>query len=68
VCRREGFGVEALTISVLRPLNPGPYQLELPTQVLIGFTGVIQIRYEGCLHRRSDEEHEEYPPQCSPNS
>jgi hypothetical protein len=24
------------------------------------------MRYEGCFHRRSDEEHKEYPAQCSP--
>jgi hypothetical protein len=27
---------------------------------------LVQMRYKGCLHRWSDEEHKENPPQCSP--
>jgi hypothetical protein len=27
---------------------------------------LIQMRNEGCFHARSNQEHEEYPPQCSP--
>jgi len=39
VCGSEGFRVEALAIGGFAAIEPGPYQLELPTQVLIGFTG-----------------------------
>src|SRR5467141_2996991 len=66
VCRREGFGVEALTISGLAAIEPGAIPTGITHPGLDRLHGVIQIRYEGCLHRRSDEEHEEYPPQCSP--
>src|SRR5882762_2739015 len=34
-------------LAVLRPLNPGPYQLELPTQVLIGLTGLFRCATRG---------------------
>jgi len=50
VCRREGFGVEALAIAVLRPLNPGPYQLELTHPSLDRLHGLIQMRNERCFH------------------
>src|SRR6267143_5279853 len=33
--------------AVLRPLNPGPYQLALPTQVLIGFIGWFRCATRG---------------------
>src|SRR5271167_3944060 len=34
-------------LAVFLPLNPGPYQLELPTQVLIGLTGALKCATRG---------------------
>src|SRR6266478_6640850 len=34
-------------LAVLRPLNSGPYQLELPTQVLIGLGGSLRWATKG---------------------
>src|SRR5713226_2896212 len=66
VCRREGFGVEALAIGGLAPIESGA----IPTGITYpGFNrlhGLIQMRNEGCFHARSNKEHKKYPPQCSP--
>src|SRR5271163_3338828 len=34
-------------LAVFLPLKPGPYQLELPTQVFIGFTGELRLATRG---------------------
>src|SRR6266852_5306976 len=34
-------------LAVLRPLNPGPYQLALPTQALIAFGGWLKCATRG---------------------
>jgi len=44
---REASQSKDSPFAVLRPLNPGPYQLALPTQVLIGFIGWFRCATRG---------------------
>src|SRR6266481_6284557 len=66
MCRREGFGVEALAIGGFAAIEPGPIPTGIAHPGLDRLHGLIQMRYEGGFHSRSNQEHEEYPPQCSP--
>src|SRR5207253_10632550 len=58
VCRGQGFGVEALTISGFTPVEPGAIPTGIAHPGLDRLHRLIQMRHQGSLHRRSDEEHE----------
>src|SRR4029077_19580201 len=66
VWRREGFRVEALAIGGLAAIEPGTVPTGVTYPGLDRLHGLIQMRKEGCLPRRSDQKHEEYPTKCSP--
>jgi len=66
VCRREGFGVEALAIGGLAAIEPGAIPAGVAYPGLDWLNRLVQMRYKGCFHRRSDEEHKEYPSESSP--
>src|SRR5713226_1671576 len=66
VRRREGFAVEALAVGGFVPVESRAVPTGITHPGLNRLHGLIQMCYEGCLHRRSDEEHKKYPAQCSP--
>src|SRR5260370_22426922 len=66
VCGGEGVAVEALAIGGLAPVESWAVPTGITHPGLNRLHGLIQMRYKGCFHARCDQEHEEYPPQCSP--
>src|SRR5256885_432497 len=66
VSRSECFGVEALAIGGFATIEPGAIPTGVAHPGLNRLHGLIQMRYERCFHPRCNQEHEEYPPQCSP--
>src|SRR5437016_7551357 len=67
VCRGESFGIEALAVGRLAPIEPGAIPTGIAHPGLNRPYRLIQMRHQGGLHHRSDEEHERYPAQRSPH-
>src|SRR5438552_6315103 len=66
VSRSKRFAVEALAIGGFAAIEPGAIPTRVTHPGLNRLHRLIQMRYEGGFHARGDQEHEEYPPQCSP--
>src|SRR5580692_5686833 len=66
VRRRECFGVEMLSVGGLAPVKPGAIPAGIAHPSLDRLYRLTQMRDEGGLHRRSDEEHKKHPAKSSP--
>src|ERR1700682_6257441 len=55
VCRCENFGVKALAIGGVSPIEPGAVPTGIAHPSLDRLHGLIQMRYERCFHARSNQ-------------
>src|SRR5260370_2185087 len=67
VRRSKGFGIEALAVGGFAPVEPWAIPAGVAYPGLNRLDGLIQVRYQGGLHHRSDEEHKRYPAERSPH-
>src|SRR5882724_10287074 len=65
--RCEGFTVERLTIRGLATVKARAVPAGIAYPCLNRLHRLIQMRHQRGLHRRSDEEHERNPTECSPD-
>src|SRR5580698_903937 len=61
------FGVELLAVGGFLTIELRPIPAGVANPSLDRLGRVAAVSYEGGLHRRSDEEHKGYPPECSPD-
>src|SRR6202521_6376017 len=67
VSRRQSLGIKDLAVGGLAAIEAGTIPTCVTQPGLNWLHERIQMRYQGGLHHRSDEEHEKYPPECGPD-
>src|SRR5258708_35147682 len=64
----KGFAVEDLPIGRLADIEAGSVPTGVPHPGFNRLRRFAQVRHQRRLHRRSDEEHQQNPTECSPNN
>src|ERR1700722_11712420 len=67
VCRCERLGIEVLAVGGLLAVEFRPIPAGVADPSFDRFGRAAAVSHQGCLHRRSDEEHKGYPSECSPD-
>src|ERR1700730_4365413 len=67
VGRRQSLSIEDLAIGGLAAIEAGTIPAGVTQPGFERLHRSVQMCNQGSLHHRSDEEHERYPPDCSPD-
>src|SRR6266849_1602528 len=65
VCRCQSLSIKDLAIGGLAAIEAGTIPTSVTRPGFKRLHRLIQMRNQGGLHHRSDEEHKRYPPDCS---